>query len=86
MARYNITLPDEVIAAADQKAKEFGLSRSAFIASAIQFKIQYDALVSQLPAMLEFIRDLRAGGVPVSSVDSCGFDSAPIGADDGGRA
>ena len=86
MARYNITLPDDVVAVADQKAKECGLSRSAFIASAIQFKAQYDMLVSQLPVMMEFIRDLRAGGVSVSSVDSCASDSAPTGADDGGRA
>lgn len=86
MARYNITLPDDVVAIADQKAKESGLSRSAFIASAIQFKAQYDMLVSQLPVMMEFIRDLRAGGVSVPSVDSCASDSAPTGADDGGRA
>lgn len=86
MARYNITLPDDVVAIADQKAKESGLSRSAFIASAIQFKVQYDMLVSQLPLMMDFIQDLRAGGVIVPSVNSCAADNAPTGADDGGRA
>lgn len=86
MARYNITLPDEVVAVADQKAKEMGISRSAFISSAIQFKAQYDALVSQLPAMMEFIRDLRAGGVPLDPVNRVVQTGVPTGTDDGGRA
>lgn len=86
MARYNITLPDEVVAVADQKAKEMGISRSAFISSAIQFKAQYDALVSQLPAMMEFIRDLRAGGVPLDSGNRVVQTGVPTGTDDGGRA
>lgn len=86
MARYNITLPDEVVAVADQKAKEMGISRSAFISSAIQFKAQYDALVSQLPAMMEFIRDLRAGGVPLEPGNRVVQTGVPTGTDDGGRA
>ena len=81
MARYNITLPDEVVAVADEKAKEMGISRSAFISSAIQFKVQYDALVTQLPAMMEFIRDLRAGGFLLDPANG-----VPVGTDDGGRA
>ena len=72
MARYNITLPDEVVAAADCKAKEMGLSRSAFISSAIQFKIQYDQMVSQLPMMLSFIQDLKAGNIVADLVKAVG--------------
>ncbi len=83
MARYNITLPDDVVDAADRKAKEMGLSRSAFIASAIQFKIQYDTAMSQLPAVMAFISDLRAGNV---SADGSGNLTAPDGAGQGGRA
>lgn len=67
MGRYNISLPDDVVAAADRKAKESGLSRSSFIASAIQFKIQYDAIVGQLPEMMSFLRDLKAGGVQIGT-------------------
>lgn len=85
MARYNITLPDEVVAAADKKAKEMGLSRSAFIASAIQFKIQYDQLVCLLPSMLELVNDIRSGNIP-SVGNGALVPDTPHGADDGGRA
>ena len=61
MARYNISLPEYVVNTADRKAAELGISRSAFIATAIQFKVQYDDMMAQVPKMMEMIQDVRSG-------------------------
>lgn len=61
MARYNVSLPEYVVNAADRKASELGISRSAFIATAIQFKVQYDDMMAQVPKMMEMIQDVRSG-------------------------
>lgn len=63
MARYNITLPDNVVQLADRKAAEMGISRSAFIATAIQFKAQYDDTMMQMPKMIQFLDDVRTGKI-----------------------
>lgn len=86
MARYNITLPDNVVQLADKKAAEMGISRSAFIATAIQFKAQYDETMLQVPKMMQFLEDIKNGkiapvqisGVPGSSAT----DVALPGGDD----
>lgn len=61
MARYNVSLPEYVVKTADRKAAELGISRSAFIATAIQFKVQYDDMMAQVPKMMEMIQDVRSG-------------------------
>ena len=61
MARYNVSLPEYVVELADRKAAELGISRSAFIATAIQHKVQYDDMLIGLPKMLEFLDDVRSG-------------------------
>lgn len=63
MARYNITLPDNVVQLADKKAAEMGISRSAFIATAIQFKAQYDETMLQVPKMMQFLEDIKNGKI-----------------------
>lgn len=61
MARYNISLPEYVVQTADRKAEELGISRSAFIATAIQFKVQYDDMMREVPKMLQLLDDVRSG-------------------------
>lgn len=61
MARYNISLPEYVVKTADRKAAELGISRSAFIATAIQFKVQYDDIMAQVPVMMDMLKDVRSG-------------------------
>ena len=61
MARYNVSLPEYVVQTADRKAAELGISRSAFIATAIQFKVQYDDIMAQVPVMMDMLKDVRSG-------------------------
>ena len=61
MARYNISLPEYVVQTADRKASELGISRSAFIATAIQFKVQYDDMMREVPKMFQLLDDVRSG-------------------------
>ena len=79
MARYNITLPDNVVQLADRKAAEMGISRSAFIATAIQFKAQYDETMLQMPKMIQFLDDVRSGKiVPVQISGSAGSGATSV--------
>lgn len=61
MARYNISLPEYVVKIADRKAAQLGISRSAFIATAILFKVQYDDMMQEVPKMLQLLDDVRSG-------------------------
>lgn len=61
MARYNISLPEYVVQIADRKASELGISRSAFISTAILFKVQYDDMMREVPKMLQLLDDVRSG-------------------------
>lgn len=79
MARYNITLPDNVVQLADRKAAEMGISRSAFIATAIQFKAQYDETMLQMPKMIQFLDDVRSGKIsPAQISGSAGSGSTSV--------
>jgi metal-responsive CopG/Arc/MetJ family transcriptional regulator len=68
MARYNISLPESVVQIADEQAEKMGISRSAFIATAIQFKAQYDAMMMEVPKMLQMIDDIRSGKITPKSI------------------
>ena len=59
--RVNITLPEYVLEAADKRAAELGISRSGFIATALQFKMQYDDIMAQVPVMMDMLKDVRSG-------------------------
>ena len=79
MARYNITLPDNVVQLADRKAAELGISRSAFIATAIQFKVQYDDMMAQVPRMMEMLQDVRSGKMtPDQMRDALGSSATSV--------
>lgn len=86
MARYNISLPEYVVQTADRKASELGISRSAFIATAIQFKVQYDDMMREVPKMFQLLDDVRSGKMTPDQMRDALGSSAPTGADDGGRA
>lgn len=61
MARYNISLPEYVVQIADRKASELGISRSAFISTAILFKVQYDDMMREVPKIFQLLDDVRSG-------------------------
>lgn len=79
MARYNISLPEYVVNTADRKAAELGISRSAFIATAIQFKVQYDDMMAQVPRMMEMLQDVRSGKMtPDQMRDALGSSATTV--------
>lgn len=63
MARYNISLPEYVCKLADERATALGISRSSFIATAVQFKAQYDDMMAQVPKMMKMAEDLKNGTI-----------------------
>lgn len=77
MARYNISLPESVVQIADEQAEKMGISRSAFIATAIQFMAQYDAMMLEFPKMLQMIDDIRNGKITTMSVSGGVGSSVP---------
>ena len=85
MARYNISLPDNVVEVADRKAAEMGISRSAFIATAILFKAQYDDTMLQVPKMMQFLDDVRAGRIGPIKIAGADGSSATAVAHQGGE-
>ena len=79
MARYNISLPEYVVQTADRKAAELGISRSAFIATAIQFKVQYDDMMREVPKMMQLLDDVRSGKiVPAQISGSAGSGATSV--------
>lgn len=79
MARYNISLPEYVVKTADRKAEELGISRSAFIATAIQFKVQYDDMMREVPKMLQLLDDARSGKMtPDQMRDALGSSATSV--------
>lgn len=86
MARYNISLPESVVQIADEQAEKMGISRSAFIATAIQFKAQYDAMMLEVPKMLQMIDDIRNGKITTMSVSGgVGFSVPGVTGTTGGE-
>lgn len=59
--RINITVPEYVLEATDKRAAELGISRSGFITTALQFKMQYDDIMVQVPVMMDILKDVRSG-------------------------
>lgn len=59
--RINITVPEYVLEATDKRAAELGISRSGFITTALQFKMQYDDIMAQVPVMMDILKDVRSG-------------------------
>lgn len=59
--RINITIPEYVLEATDKRAAELGISRSGFITTALQFKMQYDDIMAQVPVMMDMLKDFHSG-------------------------
>lgn len=79
MARYNISLPEYVVKIADRKAAQLGISRSAFIATAILFKVQYDDMMQEVPKILQLLDDVRSGNVtPDQMRDALGSSAISV--------
>lgn len=57
--RINITLPDYLVKDVDSRAKELGTSRSAYIATALQHKAQYDDMMKAMPKMMELVTEVQ---------------------------
>lgn len=56
--KVTITLPDEVLKKVDKKAEESFISRSAWISSAIAFKLQSDDIMDLLPVLVQQQKEL----------------------------
>lgn len=57
--RINITLPDYLVKDVDCRAKVLGTSRSAYIATALQHKAQYDDMMKAMPKMMELVTEAQ---------------------------
>lgn len=83
--RINITLPEYVLAAADERAAELGTTRSGFIATALQFKMQYDDMMREVPKMMQMLQDVRSGKMtPDQMRDALGSSATDVAGVPGG--
>ena len=77
--RVNITLPEYVLEATDKRAAELGIPRSGYIATALQFKMQYDDMMAQVPMRMQMIQDLRSGKMtPDQMRDALGSSATTV--------
>lgn len=77
--RVNITLPEYVLEATDKRAAELGISRSGFIATALQFKMQYDDMMREVPKMMQLLQDVRSGKMtPDQMRDALGSSATSV--------
>lgn len=77
--RVNITLPEYVLEATDKRAAELGISRSGFIATALQFKMQYDDMMREVPKMMQLLQDVRSGKMTLDQMrDALGSGATPV--------
>lgn len=77
--RVNITLPEYVLEATDKRAAELGISRSGFIATALQFKMQYDDMMREVPKMMQLLQDFRSGKMtPNQMLDVLGSSAISV--------
>lgn len=83
--RINITLPEYVLTQADARAAELGTTRSGFIATALQFKMQYDDMMREVPKMMQLLQDVRSGKITPDQMrdelGSCATSVAFMGGD-----
>ena len=57
--KLNISMPDEIIEKVDRKAKQLGLSRSAFLTLAASEKIMQSEVIEYMPQMLEAMKKVE---------------------------
>lgn len=56
--RVQVNLPEPVVEQADIKAKQLGLSRSAFISMAICERVRQDTVMDLMPQMLAGLKTM----------------------------
>ena len=77
--RINITIPEYVLESTDKRAAELGISRSGFITTALQFKMQYDDIMAQVPVMMDMLKDVRSGKMtPDQMRDALGSSATTV--------
>ena len=77
--RINITIPEYVLEATDKRAAELGISRSGFITTALQFKMQYDDMMRDVPKMMQLLQDVRSGKMtPDQMRDALGSSATTV--------
>ena len=77
--RVNITLPEYVLEAIDKRAAELDIPRSTYIATALQFKMQYDDMMREVPKMMQLLQDVRSGKMtPDQMRDALGSGATPV--------
>lgn len=54
----NINIPPEVLEKTDKRAKQLGISRSAFITMTLSEKLMQNDLIENLPTMLETMKKM----------------------------
>ena len=82
--RVNITLPEYVLEAIDKRAAELDIPRSTYIATALQFKMQYDDMMREVPKMMQLLQDVRSGKMTLDQMRDALGSSATTVAGPGG--
>lgn len=62
MIKITMNLPEEVLEKADKRAKQLGISRTAFITTAVSEKLQQADVLEFLPELLANMRALSDKG------------------------
>lgn len=77
--RVNITLPEYVLEAIDKRAAELDIPRSTYIATALQFKMQYDDMLNGFPKMMQMLQDVRSGKMTPDQIrDALGSSATTV--------
>ena len=61
MVKININIPEEILEKTDKRAKQLGISRTAFITMTISEKLMQNDLMDNLPTMMETIKKMSDG-------------------------
>ena len=57
--RINVSLDDSFLPEIDRKAKQFHISRSAYVAMCVARQIQMDDMTEQLPDLINYVKVLK---------------------------
>ena len=59
MIKINMNLPEDILEKTDKKAKQLGISRTAFITMTLSEKLMQTDLMDSLPQMLETLKNFK---------------------------
>lgn len=57
--RINVSMDDSFLPEIDRKAKQFHISRSAYVAMCVARQIQMDDMTEQLPDLINYVKVLK---------------------------